>query len=365
MTTLPFRTPMPPEAQPEEQQRRFKEDRHSGVEWFPDLAPAPRLDPEPALKLESRGVTSQKRGETRTGPKPASTKTFWAASVIHRNTVAAKLREGGMDEEAAILENCHSHTTVAVCNDCGKASRFENRCDLFYCPQCQIRLQREREEQVRWWAVEIKQPKHVVLTVQNTPTLTPGHVTRLRGWLTKLRRSKFASNWLGGFYRFEVTNEQKGWHLHIHLLVDARWIDQLELKAAWCQITRQQGRIVKVLDCRHGSYLHEVTKYVVKGNMLASWTPNQLRDFITAFKGKRTFGVFGPLYGKRTEFAEWIAGLKGDLPKCECGCSSCSYYGEQEWYVKSLRLTPTSNSPPVERSTQMPLALPTGPVWPD
>jgi hypothetical protein len=365
MITLPFRTPMPPEAPPEDHQLRFKEDGHSGVDWFPDLVTAPRLDPAPALKLESRGVTSRKGGEIRTGDKPAASKSFWAMSVIHRNTVAAKLREGGMDEEAAILENCHTHTTVAVCNDCGKTSRFENRCDLFYCPQCQIRLQREREDQVRWWAVEIPQPKHVVLTVKNTPTLAPAHVDRLRGWLTKLRRSKFARNWQGGFYRFEVTNEKKGWHLHIHMLVDARWIDQLELKAAWSRITKQQGRIVKVMDCRGESYLHEVTKYVVKGNMLASWSPDKLRSFITAFKGKRTFGVFGSLYGKRTEFAEWIAGLKGDRPKCECGSSSCKFYDELVWQVAQLRLTPTGKAQPPPPPPHAELQFEREFRWPD
>jgi hypothetical protein len=365
MTTLPFRTPMPPEALPDDQPPRFSEVALTGVEWFPDLAPTPRLDPVLPLKLDLRGVTPQKWDKIRKGPKPVSTKHFWAMSVVHRNTVAAKLREAGLVEEAAVLENCHSHTTVAVCSDCGKTSRFENRCDLFYCPQCQIRLQREREDQVRWWTVEIPQPKHVVLTVKNTPTLTPDHVTRLRAWLTKLRRSKFASNWRGGFYRFEVTNERKGWHLHIHLLVDAIWIDQMELAAMWKTITRQQGRIVKVMDCRGESYLHEVTKYVVKGNMLASWTPDKLRDFITAFKGKRTFGVFGSLYGKRTEFAEWIAGLKGERPKCECGSSICKFYDELEWQIAQLRLTPTGKAQPPPPPTHAELQIAREFRWPD
>ena len=365
MTTLPFRTPMPPEAPPDEQQRRFSEVAQTGVEWFPDLAPAPRLDPALPLKLDLRGVTSQPAKETLKRTKLARTESFWHQSVIHRNTVAVKLREAGMNEEATSLEDCHSHTTVAVCDDCGKTSRFENRCDLFFCPQCQIRLQREREDQVRWWAVEVKQPKHVVLTVKNTTTLTPAHVTRLRAWLTRLRRSKFASNWRGGFYRFEVTAEDKGWHLHIHLLVDAIWIDQMELAEMWTTITKQQGRIVKVMDCRGESYLHEVTKYVVKGRMLASWSPDKLRNFITAFQGKRTFGVFGSLYGKRTEFAEWIAGLKGDRPKCQCGSSSCRYYDELEWQVAQLRLTPTGKAQPPPAPVYAELQIEREFRWPD
>jgi len=365
MTTSPIRISLPPEALPDDRPRRFNEVAHAGVEWFPDPAPTPRLDPALPVKLDLRGVTSHPAKKTLKRTKLAHTESFWHQSVIHRNTVAVKLREAGLHEEAGILENCHSRTTVAVCTDCGKTSQFENRCDLFFCPQCQIRLQREREDQVRWWTVEVKQPKHVVLTVKNTPTLAPAHVDRLRGWLRKLRRSKFASNWLGGFYRFEVTNEKTGWHLHIHLLVDAHWIDQLKLSATWNRITKQQGRIVKVMDCRGESYLHEVTKYCVKGNMLASWSPDKLRSFITAFQGKRTFGVFGSLYGKRTEFAEWIAGLKGERPKCECGSSSCRFYDELEWQVMQLRLTPTGKAQPPPPPPQPEFQFTLGFLWPD
>jgi hypothetical protein len=323
------------------------------------------MDRANPLQLESRGVTSHFRTKTALSPSASKQINFWQQSIIHRNTVAAKLREAGMIEPAAKLEDCHTHTTVKVCSDCGTASRFENRCDLFFCPQCAIRLQREREEQVAWWTHEIHQPKHVVLTMKNVPQLRVWHVRRLRDCLAKLRRSKFCRNWNGGFYRFEVTNEGKGWHLHIHLLVDAIWIDAIELSAKWARITKNDGRIVKVKDCRGADYLHEVTKYVVKGNMLASWSPEHIVQFVTAFDGQRTFGVFGSLYGKRTEFAEWIAEIKTDKQHCDCGSTRCKYYSEIEWLVKSLRLVPTSNSPPTRTAEQRPLALPTEPAWPD
>jgi hypothetical protein len=97
------------------------------------------------------------------------------------------------------------------------------------------------------------------------------------------------------------------------------------LSTEWMKVTRGLGRIVKVMDARRVDYLKEVTKYAVKGNQLAAWSGEEIAMFIDAFTGVRTFGVFGSLYGKRTEFREWIAQLQQHKLKCKCGC-------EEFWY---------------------------------
>jgi hypothetical protein len=279
---------------------------------------------------------------------------LWRKATVHKNTVAAKLRLESYTEEADCLENCHTYYTVAQCGDCGAVRKFPNRCDRFYCPECAHHLQREREKQVAWWTRECKQPKHVVLTVKNIPHLTFLHVQEFRGWFTKLRRLKFARNWVGGFYRIEVTNEGKGWHLHLHALVEAKWIDQPQLKNVWRRLTNGLGYIVKVMDVRQGSYLHEVTKYVVKGHQLASWQPADIVTFLNAFQNVRTFGVFGSLYGKRTEFAEWLASIKSSRPKCECGSCNVRYFNELDWLAMDCRPTlPVRERPPPDLQREL------------
>jgi hypothetical protein len=101
---------------------------------------------------------------------------------------------------------------------------------------------------------------------------------------------------------------------------------------------------VDVRDCRQVNYLHEVTKYVAKGCQLAAWQPSELATFVRAFTGRRTFGVFGSLYGARTEFAEFIASIKLARPKCDCGSCNVTYYDEARFL--ELDLVPTSNSKP-------------------
>jgi hypothetical protein len=290
-------------------------------EYLPSEEPAhpPRFDSSP-VKLEIRGTTPQ-----------ADQQLLWSRNTIYKNSVAAKLREAGRFLEAGKLEHCHTEYTFAVCSGCGQVNKFPNRCDLFYCAECQPRLSHDRKKAVEWWTREVNQPKHVVLTVKNVAHLDKQHVQEFRSWLTRLRRSAFASNWLGGFYTLEVTNEGQGWHLHAHLLVDAKWIDAIQLSAKWSQITKGFGRIVKVKDARGKDYLAEVTKYVVKGVQLAAWSGADLVTFINAFDGVRTFGVFGSLYGKRTKFAEWWKSIRGSTPKCDCGCCTATYFSESQF----------------------------------
>jgi len=247
-----------------------------------------------------------------------------------------KLRTAGLDDDAQKLEDCHSRFIIQLCTGCSVVKKFPNRCDNFFCPECQPTLSRARAKSVEWWTIGLSQPKHVVLTVRNIPDLTRGHVKQLKRWFRNLRTRKFARGWHGGFYNIECTNEGRGWHLHIHALIQARYIDKFQLSEQWSQITGKMGRIVDVRDCRKADYLKEVTKYTVKGSQLAAWSPDKIAAFVTAFKGVRTFGVFGELYGKRTEYAEWLAANATKATRCPCGCDEFKYYDEHEWLMKDL-----------------------------
>jgi len=412
-----FLNSIPPEAPSEESWQRFMESVDHEVSWDPDSAAPLALRPLDSFKLETRGITKQiadiqppvssadsavlpSASQAGLAPNHESLvmpadgfpepvvknrqQELWRRQTIHKFTVAAKLREVGMLEEAQKLESCHSRYVVAICGDCGTVKKFPNRCDQGHCPECQSHLARERVKQVDWWAQGIKQPKHVVLTLRNISCLTRGHLAEARSYLTALRRSAFATKttywwqdrttlkitrckklrapsargwplqsapWRGGFYSMEITKEGKGWHLHFHLLVDCNFISQRVLGDRWRHITRGFSHIVKVLDCREGSYLKEVTKYAVKGSQLAAWEPAAIAQFIKAFSGSRTFGVFGSLYGARSEFADFIASFKGAVTRCECGSCNVRYLDELLYLAEQCtpgRLAPCRPPPPAE-----------------
>jgi len=275
------------------------------------------------VQLETRGVTSQ-------FPKQRQGSLF-AKELIHFASVLAKLDESGHNDIADEIRHCHSDVAYRRCKGCHTTSRFYNRCEKFWCPICQPRLARERKQAVEWWAKEIKQPKHVVLTIRNFDVLNKAKVTEFKDNFAKLRRRNVWRLVTGGFYRIEVTNESRGWHLHMHVLVDARWVDAKLLAETWGKIVGQEFAIVKVKDARSKDYLAEVTKYVVKGDQLATWQAQQVVDFVTSFTGVRAFGVFGSLYGKRTEWREWIEAIHAGRTKCACGCDDWQILGENEY----------------------------------
>ena len=295
------------------------------------------------LELETTGITRDApEGRLRESE-------LWKAATIHKLSVVAKLREQGEHLDADTLEDCHSRVLYAQCQGCRTVRLFRNRCDNFFCPECQPSMARRRAESVRWWTKQVAQPKHVVLTVRNVPDLTKGHVIELKKWFSRLRQRKFCANWKGGFYSVECTNEGKGWHLHLHILVDARWVDASNLARQWADVTNGAGYIVKVKDCRGEAYLKEVTKYACKGSDLAAWRPDEIVSFVAAFRGTRTFGVFGSLYGKRTQWKEWLDSLKDGLTKCPCGSNHTRYYNQQEWDAEGCKAgAPLLSRPPPE-----------------
>ena len=295
----------------------------------------PRCDRE-SLSLERRGATShpQERSKHRSEQPQQE---FWERQTLYIETIISKLDTSGHSSTADQIRDCHTEVSYRRCCGCASVSKFYNRCDRFWCPLCTPRLARERREEVEWWTRECLQPKHVVLTVRNTARLTKQRVQDLKASFARLRRTKFASNWIGGLYRLECTNESKGWHLHIHALINARFIDAKQLAVEWGKQVGQDFAVVYVRDCRDHSYLAEVTKYAVKPSELAKWSGDQIAEFVAAFTGLRSFAVFGSLYGKRTEWSAWIESQELDRRACDCGCVDFRILSEGEMLALDLQ----------------------------
>lgn len=339
--------------------------KDSVLEWDSCAVVHAERDIVDAILLERGGTTSQPPGVSKNKTPRLKQVEMWRKGTTHKWEVARKLHEQGQHALALKLDNCHSEWTIAECGSCHVARKFANRCDLFCCPECQHSLQVRRSQQVEWWTKTVKQPKHVVLTIHNLPDLTPGHLTHFKKMFARLRRRKFAKNWIGGFYRIEITNEGRGWHLHLHALVEAKWIDKQALSNNWKSITNGLGYIVDVQDCRGEGYLREVTKYVVKGSELSKWSGPDIATFVTAFANQRTFGVFGKLYGMRTKFADFVDSLRESKSQCPCGANCMRYWSEPDWLarVRPAARQHQAHAPPPPPAQPQLFTLPLR--WPD
>jgi len=284
------------------------------------------LNPSPSdpLILDTRGVKSQARQQ-------------WLIlkHLPARDRLVASLRSVNRPDLADPLAVCTTEQTYRRCANCKSTKGFWNHCDIRHCPICQPRLAFRRAEELSWWVKNVRQPKHVILTVRNVAHISKSYVQAFKASFSKLRRSKFASNWLGGCYSLEVTHSLTGFHLHLHAVVDCRWIDNTALSAKWAALVGQELAIVRVVDVRGTDYSKEVSKYMVKGNELAAMDGASIAELIDAMDGVKAFGTFGTLRARCAAFQIWKKEREEKELVCECGGTHFVYLSQSEydWHV--------------------------------
>jgi hypothetical protein len=289
----------------------------------------------PGTSLETTGVKLHFHNSRPT--KPLQQKLF-NETLLLRDQLAATLDTAGRSDLATILRNCHSTFTIAECTNCAHHVKFPNHCDNFWCPCCQPGLQRRKMRSLEWWSATVRNPKHVVLTQPSLPVLTRRAVRLFKKRFGALRRTKFARNWLGGFYSLEVTRSQAGWHLHLHALIQADWIDQDKLAREWGKRVKVPKAVVWVKDASKKQYLSEVSKYSVKGTDLATWPAEAVLEFINAFQSVRTLATFGSARQKNAAYAAATAEVTLKARTCcACGGTHWRYFSPSEWEWEQIQ----------------------------
>jgi hypothetical protein len=253
---------------------------------------------------------------------PLDNEDIWAEQIWSRTLglidyrVSESLRKCGKEEWYRTCKKCH---TVAV---------YRYKCCLRFCPRCNWRRQRERANVIQHWSVLVKQPKHIVLTRRNSVDIERQLFKQTMQAFGKLRRQKEWKSCTGGCVSMETTNESKGWHVHLHVLADIRWVAAGILAKRWGELVGQEYAIVKVQDVRQKDYLNEVAKYVVKASEMAKWPAEEIAQFINAMRGVRFFAPFGSLYKLQRSIKEQIEAERPEAQACPCGCSDFMFDSE-------------------------------------
>lgn len=254
-----------------------------------------------------------------------------------KETIRAKL-EGRFDGRQYLnFERCGQEKIFRTCRECHQIEEFTYRCNIKWCPVCQWRLVKKRQQLLQIWATKIKQPKHLVLTQKNFPILTRKKIREHTRALARMRRTDCFSTVKGGSVSVEITNEENGWHLHSHWLIDVRWLDMEKVSQAWAQQVGQEFSIVKIMDVREKQYQQEVTKYVVEGSELAKWPAEHIVEFVSAIKGRRFFFTFGSLRGFAVQVREELEFQKPEVVPCGCGETRFSFQTEADQIFEEAR----------------------------
>jgi DNA-directed RNA polymerase subunit RPC12/RpoP len=237
----------------------------------------------------------------------------------------AVCREGGTPGHSSLdssSETSRHETLTLFCAKCGHKHVVKLRCGDRTCAVC-----REKD----FWrmfkgyleSVEaIKRPKLLTLTLRNVPELKREHIRGLRKSFTKLMHRKWYKDRVrGGLQTIEIVNKGNGWHVHMHVLLDAEYLPQRKIAKDWQEITGDSFMV----DIREAGTVKEGLKYCLKYLSKAPVLSGHEEEYREAVKGLRLVQPFGTLYGE----------LVMRLPSLPC--PDC---GSVEWIVWEFELGP-------------------------
>lgn len=134
-----------------------------------------------------------------------------------------KLRAEDRDDLADVLKRCRVPLHIE-CLCCGRKKTVQKGCKKRWCPHCGPRVTAARYARVAPIAARMQWPLAVMLSMTN-PKDIAGCVRRLAAAFRKFRRLKFWRETVrGGFVGYEMTHNANGVHIHLHALIDCRWL---------------------------------------------------------------------------------------------------------------------------------------------
>jgi hypothetical protein len=179
---------------------------------------------------------------------------------------------------------------------CPTRRTVKARCGRRTCPECRARDYCRLRRKYGPALNAFKQPRLLTLTLRNTPNLTRETVKRLRNGMRQLW-VRLGPRVRGGFYAIEPINTGRGWHVHVHVVVDSVYLPQAELVRLWQEITGDSF----IVDIRTAFSPQGALKYVLKYLTKSPDVPDHLKGvYEHVLHGVRLLHPFGSLY-------RWIA----------------------------------------------------------
>lgn len=208
-----------------------------------------------------------------------------------------------------------------ICLSCRHKKTVRQRCKKRWCPCCARQLAAARADELEYLVERMRWPLFVTLTMRHSSTVLPADITTLRRAFGRLRHQKlWKSRTQGGAATVELTNQEGGWHPHLHAVIDCEWLAvkeprpayrasaeekraaykraAVELGTAWAKLLKQPTASVRVKRAYRGTIGKEVSKYTVKAQDLIQSTTSP-GDIIRALDRTRSFTTFGHAHGQK------------------------------------------------------------------
>jgi hypothetical protein len=266
--------------------------------------------------------------------------------VLKSNTSDDDVCDGGCDDVQGRVnrKRCPDwikhKSRIQLCGKGYVAYQCEHGCEtqyrVFYCesrlcPECAKRKHVERMKallKLHWI-----NPAHLMLSsILVRKEGIAGAIERIKKSFFKYKRLKGVSRRLEkGTWNVEVKKSEKKdvdgaclFYVHLHLLVDGKYVCQKELSDEWERLTGAKVVWIRKLYGRNlNKGILEGTKYITEGivskDKVDAWSDDELKSLYLAIYGKNTFGVWG--WGE--EWGRAVAESSLDNIQISLQCSVC------------------------------------------
>jgi hypothetical protein len=278
----------------------------SGGSWAASSPPPTSVHPQETSQPTTTPTVlcdyTAPRDEFRVPPISQLETTFrhsgWA---ICRQRVWDQLNDGTQSiNRVDRFANCGSGAVVQYSHKEDRVRISANYCHDRLCLPCAAAKAAQVKANIIT-ACQGKLVRFMTLTLRHSRSSLRDQVDRLYREFAILRRRRFfKSNVAGGIAVMETKlSDRDGlWHVHLHCLIETKWLDQKQLSQEWLAVTGDSS-IVDIRQVQGEEAIRYVAKYAAKGTDNSTYTqPEALREYIAAIKGRRLILAWGSFRGR-------------------------------------------------------------------
>lgn len=250
-----------------------------------------------------------------------------------KKKIADALRERGHEKASERVRDCSQIELLLCCENCGHKKYVTYKCQARVCPICSWQLARTRARFSEALLKQMKYPKFLTLTMPTWTGDPREGIKFLREGFSKLRSREIWKNVKGGCYQIELKPKENGWHIHIHVLMDAPYLAKQKLFSAWRDILNLPYASIDIRAAKSERQKKYITKYAVKEADF-NGDASAVVDWYEAVKGSRIFGTFGQWYNTRIEELLNSEEFEVFKPVCEwCGDPDHMFYARDGPFI--------------------------------
>lgn len=220
-----------------------------------------------------------------------------------RSRLVAALAGGDTPElrgAASALGNC-CRTPIVYTTTCGRLATRAGWCRHRVCPLCSRLREHESGKRAATLCGRMDSPRFITLTLREDGQPLAARLDRLAdAWRRLRQQASWKSAVRGGIYGIQVTRGAggDGWHVHMHVIADGTYFHHSTLREAWAKATGDSTIVdIRAVPSR-SSVATYIARYICNANAIARWDAAAIREFVAAFKGRRTLHTFGCHHGK-------------------------------------------------------------------